>query len=841
MTSWIMALPRTDLEHCIRIGCFGKESPGDRISEVAAGDGIACYALEEGKIIALGRVTGSYYVDDSRKFLDEGVFSHRFDFSAELLAEKEVNISTIADQLTSVPEGGNFGLLLKSGFRILTPEDWALLCEKANRIDLVKAVDAKSNGINWWWVNQGRTYAPERQGGYIWAPQKGKDGKEVFHHLNVSRVRKGDAILHYVDGRIVSVSIASESAVSAPKPAELSSELWDREGYMVRVTYFDLAAPVLRDEIPHELRSSLGSEPKSPFTRAGSVNQGYLFSLPDRYVSMLVRQFPQLLPPGVLDTPTEETGKDGDLENFIEMIRKLRVDRENGIPKLYKPAVLLSIVDAVESGQLKENRIDFQWLVPNFVKTLARFGKIGEERQCAAAFFHLQSEPFWSLSLKTPNQPPLRGEPAQIRSHVEYASFVSPYWSVLNRYPQRIKAALLKHWFEGLSDAAEEEMFDYKSSVANLGQVIEHTGFTFEPWQIACYVTALRTKPFLILAGVSGSGKSQLPQLVANATGGVFELIPVRPDWTDSSDVLGYVQLQGRLRPGPLLRLAKEAEHNPSKFYTCIIDEMNLARVEHYFAEVLSRIEENRGSGANSRRLISQALEAEDKHWESVSLSSNLALIGTVNMDESTHGFSRKVLDRAFTIEFSEIDLTSWAQRTESPFVPANWPLSAWVPRATKLSSLTDLSIKERDQVNQVVTTLVDLNKLLNHAQLQLAYRSRDEIALFVLHANDVLDCFVTRSGLKVDPLDLALQMKVLPRIAGGSGQIRRLVLAMLGWSWSDQSQFKDEDDARSLMREWTEQNKPHFLSGARFPRTCARLCLMWDRIQHEGFTSFWL
>ena len=188
----------------------------------------------------------------------------------------------------------------------------------------------------------------------------------------------------------------------------------------------------------------------------------------------------------------------------------------------------------------------------------------------------------------------------------------------------------------------------------------------FEPWQVAAYVTALRTKPFVILAGISGTGKSKLPALVAKGTGGHANLISVKPDWTDSSDILGYVNLQDEFQPGMLLRLAKKAQQpeNQENHYVVIIDEMNIARVEHYFAEVLSQIENRKpctNGGFTSEPLIVQNINRpEDQEWSQVCLPSNLAIVGTVNMDESTHGFSKKVLDRAFTIEISDIDLSNW-------------------------------------------------------------------------------------------------------------------------------------------------------------------------------------
>ncbi len=100
----------------------------------------------------------------------------------------------------------------------------------------------------------------------------------------------------------------------------------------------------------------------------------------------------------------------------------------------------------------------------------------------------------------------------------------------------------------------------------------------------------------MILAGISGTGKSKLPDLVSKLTSGKCERVSVRPDWTDSSEVLGYVDLNDRFRPGRVLQQAKEAASDPSQFHVCLIDEMNLARVEHYFAEVLSAIEDRQPS-----------------------------------------------------------------------------------------------------------------------------------------------------------------------------------------------------------------------------------------------------
>jgi hypothetical protein len=380
------------------------------------------------------------------------------------------------------------------------------------------------------------------------------------------------------------------------------------------------------------------------------------------------------------------------------------------------------------------------------------------------------------------------------------------------------------------------------TGVQSVLEYVVSRGFVFEPWQIAAYVTALRTKPFVILAGVSGTGKSKLPALVAEATGGSSQLIAVRPDWTDSSEVLGYSDLEGRFRPGSLLALASMATKQPDKYFVCIIDEMNLARVEHYFAEVLSRIEDRQASvdgGFQSSPLLGQTLSEADAKWSSVFLPPNLAIVGTVNMDESAHGFSRKVLDRAFTLEFSEVNLLPWESNPAAVNATA-WPVSAWHPRSVQLSGISSLVNDERQVINNAIAELIEANKILIQAQLQVGYRTRDEICLFVLHARQIPESFTTTKGEAVGPLDLAFHMKILPRIAGGSAAIRRTVLHLLGWA-NNGSKLDTEEQAGGIVDAWRLAGGPENLPQARYPRTAARLCLMWDRILNEGFTSFWL
>ncbi|MEV4838623.1 AAA family ATPase [Nonomuraea sp. NPDC049486] len=353
-------------------------------------------------------------------------------------------------------------------------------------------------------------------------------------------------------------------------------------------------------------------------------------------------------------------------------------------------------------------------------------------------------------------------------------------------------------------------------------------GFVFQPWQVAAFITAVRTKPFVILAGISGTGKTKLPVLVAEATQARCNIVPVRPDWNDSSELLGYERLDGTFQPGALLRAAKEAMNEPDTQFFFVLDEMNIARVEYYLAEVLSHLE-TRGPSLNGRiqsgPLVPALQDTQHSDWANVCLPDNLCIVGSVNMDETTFGFSKKVLDRAFVIEFSDIDLSAIRPVNEEAIDPTKWLSSQWRPAALSLSGHP---LCGSEEVSFTIEVLTEVNEILKQAQLQFGYRVRDEIAMFCLAAKDYFDSFVTNDAGTVSPLDLAVAMKVLPRIQG-SGATTRMVLEELS-HWA------------SPTAEQTE-SQPEEISGAtsQYPFSSDRLELMRRRLDEVGFTNFWL
>lgn len=525
---------------------------------------------------------------------------------------------------------------------------------------------------------------------------------------------------------------------------------------------------------------------------------------------------------------------------FIELVRGMQT------ATLYKPVILALVIEGIRDGELTHNRFEFDWLLPRFVERLREHGHDGaDEQQLAEGFARMANDLFWLHAYRDPLEllPLDRPTPALIRDRLTHARLHEAYWQALQQpdCQQQVLDALAERWWPNMNPPTPVEN-DFSSSMEQLVDAIAAKGFIFHPWQVATYITALRTKPFVILAGISGTGKSKLPDLVSKLTSGKCERVSVRPDWTDSSEVLGYVDLNDRFRPGRVLQQAKDAASDPSQFHVCLIDEMNLARVEHYFAEVLSAIEDRQPSpigGFQSTALISQKLPLEFLEWQEQVLPSNMGIVGTVNMDESSHGFSRKVLDRAFTIELSEVDLSLESASPTAAASTVVWSMEYWRCKATRLSEVDFSSPANRLIAERATSHLQEINRSLIHCQLQVGYRTRDEVIMFMINAEEVRGLFRTRSGEAVDPLDLAVMMKVLPRLVGGSNSIRQTLMGLIGVAVIGQA-FGLEEEVNPVVERWIADGRQDLIEDAKLPRSAARLCLMWKRLE-DGYTSYWL
>ncbi|MFT6403273.1 MAG: hypothetical protein ACJA2D_002598 [Pseudohongiellaceae bacterium] len=360
-------------------------------------------------------------------------------------------------------------------------------------------------------------------------------------------------------------------------------------------------------------------------------------------------------------------------------------------------------------------------------------------------------------------------------------------------------------------------------------------GFDYTIADVANFYLALATKPLVLLAGISGTGKTQLARQFAKAIGygGESNCIvePVRPDWADSADLIGYQNIKGEFVSQRLLKTLIRAIANPDELYFVILDEMNLARVEHYFAEYLSVIETRDYADDDKKLITTDALinRVDLNGGKPVYIPQNLMLIGTVNMDETTHPFSRKVLDRANAIEMNAIDL-NWKPVSTTKTEPMN-NIYADVLRTRYLNAI-ELSIDEKTHLQPAIDLLIEVNEILTPAGLQFAYRVRDEIAFYLatFHQEglDTLEGFSEQ-----DAVDYQLMQKVLPRIQGSSMAVLKVLHQLLNRLTNapitDDMDFEEVEKALDA------------LSDIPYRRSIAKLRFMLRRFNDDGFTSFWL
>lgn len=287
------------------------------------------------------------------------------------------------------------------------------------------------------------------------------------------------------------------------------------------------------------------------------------------------------------------------------------------------------------------------------------------------------------------------------------------------------------------------------------------------------FISSLATKRFLILTGLSGSGKTRLAQAFGEWLGrDQSKIVPVRPDWTSPDYLLGYEnELVGSNSGGKIwyapetLRFILRAAASPLP-HLLILDEMNLAHVERYFADVLSGIESN--------DLVIPDLKEKDGQWilaeghSLVELPKNLFIVGTVNVDETTYMFSPKVLDRANTIEFRvETSDLGRTERRPHPVQPGDQQLVADFQAISEREIIND---NESDHAIWIRR----LHELLTGAGREFGHRTYAEMMEFADH-------YVAAGGADdLAAFDVQVCQKVLPRLHGSKRDIGPLLAKLL-------------------------------------------------------------
>ena len=435
----------------------------------------------------------------------------------------------------------------------------------------------------------------------------------------------------------------------------------------------------------------------------------------------------------------------------------------------------------------------------------------------------------------------------------------------------------------------------------------------------AKYLSALRTKPFMLLAGISGTGKSRIvrefafkscPVELQDADGtepGNYCMIEVKPNWHDSTELLGYwSNLNKQYMFTKFVKFLIKAKMYPeTPFFVCL-DEMNLAPVEQYFAEFLSvletrkHIENEEGEvciksgvlvdkeyfkkvgevGNNSlghayptcptdRDIYMKLFDIVDKaEMEKVpandaktltevglTLPENVFIVGTVNMDDTTHQFSRKVIDRAMTIEmnggnladiFSDKDELVYA---EHPLTMEN--LQAKYVSAKEILTHCSTVTNNEDMHNFIIgkgeiglpQRLNEINKVLNGTPFTVSYRVMNELTIYLAVLIDQAEeegkeiTFDSFKQYVETAIDRILLMKILPRVEGDDEMFHISDKERNANELSDQA----EDGHEFTKLDWLKQIAPqHNEDNQNEYMAVDKLSEMIERLNRQSFTRFW-
>lgn len=321
------------------------------------------------------------------------------------------------------------------------------------------------------------------------------------------------------------------------------------------------------------------------------------------------------------------------------------------------------------------------------------------------------------------------------------------------------------------------------------------------------FITAIKSKPFLLLAGISGTGKSRIVRELARACWDKgseeyeaqkprnFEMVQVKPNWHDSSELIGYVsRVSGEpvYVAGDFLKFVARAWEEQDVPYFLCLDEMNLAPVEQYFAEYLSVVESRKADGKGNiitdpilkkskedwYRVLTRELTEDDDVRnrfleDGICIPQNLIVIGTVNMDETTFSFSRKVLDRAMTIEMNEVDLNGGLDSRHERI----GKLGAAELIGTAVEGV-DVYRTYKDICDKAIDYLQKINEKLEGTPFKIAYRTRNEVLLYVVNNlpyNQIEgddESTYKEEFVIARALDEITNMKILSRIEGDESKV---------------------------------------------------------------------
>jgi 5-methylcytosine-specific restriction enzyme B len=382
----------------------------------------------------------------------------------------------------------------------------------------------------------------------------------------------------------------------------------------------------------------------------------------------------------------------------------------------------------------------------------------------------------------------------------------------------------LKVNLETKNDVPQEELntnaFHFSLKEGNL---------IFEKNLLSRFVSSLMAKPFLILTGLSGSGKTKLAQAFVKwicESKNQYKVVPVGADWTNREPLFGYPNALNNeeyvMPDNGVLKLLITATEYPELPYFLILDEMNLSHVERYFADFLSGMESNEEIPLHKESKSISGVPS------SIRLPKNFFIIGTVNIDETTHMFSPKVLDRANTIEFritpeemisfldqvGEINMENLEAKGAGM---ANNFLEMALEKYVPIEGMKDV----KDELGQF---FVELKKV----GAEFGYRSATEI-LKLIDRLDKID-----PNLEMDEkLDIAIIQKLLPKLHGSRRKLVPVLTSLANLCLKDSIQ--EEKEKSSIENKVFEVEAKNI----KYPLSHEKLSKMYRAAIENGFASF--
>lgn len=356
-------------------------------------------------------------------------------------------------------------------------------------------------------------------------------------------------------------------------------------------------------------------------------------------------------------------------------------------------------------------------------------------------------------------------------------------------------------------------------------------GLQYKKHAIGRYIFSLLTKPFVILTGLSGSGKTKLAQVFSQwicEDESQYKLIPVGADWTNREPLLGYSNALKNgnyvLPENGALELILDAskEENQNKPYFLILDEMNLSHVERYFADFLSAME----SGKDIP-LHPESAEWEDKVPSKIRLPKNLFIVGTVNIDETTYMFSPKVLDRANVIEFrvSENEMDDYLKNIKPLNIESINGLGANMAASfVEIANNRELKLVNIEDLN---IALIYFFKELKRTGAEFGYRSASEIHRFVAVVNQLEPEWIIE-----EIIDCAIMQKLLPKVHGSRRKLEPVLKTLGALCLVEGKNIEEIFNGKSEV----DFNDPTLV---KYPISLEKIDRMYKGLIDNGFTSY--